>query len=802
MLNRTNYLLTLMAVVLTAPAVTAQYPTQYPAPLPNCSNGSCGLNSPGNNYPAGSAFQPQQNYASDSSSQFVPGSYGYPSQDNRYRSNDGLFGRPVSNDFSGNYSGTVDSHRGYDSIQDDFRSRWNDVRNRVTQGYDYRAPLNSAVEDTFRTPVYDNPDRGRDLNASYGNRGRLADPFRLPSTDQYDRDRGVRTAPFSRDNPVNSDTERRYRIPLDRVDYTNERPDDRRAPLTRDRYDFDSGNGLSNGDHRYHDWRYRPERDGRGVADEFDRGYRPVQPDSRIQPGLDPFTPPLPRRDGNNEVEAINNALTARYSDPVNVRSVRAMTASQALGLYREVSQQTDQRHLEPSAYDLRVRRGIRNLGLALENPAFVQSLGIQADSFRVDGFRTNLSRIAESMRVTSYAEAQQVVQTVMQEAQNVPGLTSNIVAFEFANATIDTLDKFSALEPAEPGRGASLDLERAQQTRSAALESNIVGIGVEVKADDNGLLIVKTLRGSPAGESSLQSGDIITAIDGRNIVGMPMANSVDLMKGGVGSRIQLTVTRNGSRGSTVTLVRRSIRIYTVNDMKILPNTEKVAYLSMSQFGQKSTEELDQALNQLYNSGMQSLVLDLRGNPGGLLNVCVDVTNRFLPCGTIVSTKGRLASDNMLETATFQRTWSTPLVVLIDGDSASASEIFAAAVQDNQRGIVVGERSYGKGTVQTHFPLSSVSGNLRLTTARFYSPNGRPMSGEGVTPDVRIADADGPANGDRQLEEAVRIAQSQRLRDMAQASRQCRPSATQPLQRNSLKGQDINDQAATKTVLR
>jgi carboxyl-terminal processing protease len=156
----------------------------------------------------------------------------------------------------------------------------------------------------------------------------------------------------------------------------------------------------------------------------------------------------------------------------------------------------------------------------------------------------------------------------------------------------------------------------------------------------------------------------------------------------------------------------------------------------------------------------------------------------------------------MLETATFQRTWSTPLVVLIDGDSASASEIFAAAVQDNQRGIVVGERSYGKGTVQTHFPLSTVSGNLRLTTARFYSPNGRPMSGEGVTPDVRIADADGAANGDRQLEEAIRIAQSQRLRDMAQASRQCRPATNQPVQRNSLKGQDINDQAATKTVLR
>ncbi|MCP4510833.1 MAG: PDZ domain-containing protein, partial [Fuerstiella sp.] len=220
--------------------------------------------------------------------------------------------------------------------------------------------------------------------------------------------------------------------------------------------------------------------------------------------------------------------------------------------------------------------------------------------------------------------------------------------------------------------------------------------------------LVVRALRGGPAAEAGLQSGDIITAINGRRIGGMSMASSVDLMKGSSGSRIQMQITRNGSRASNVTLVRRRIRVYTVNDAKLLPGTEKVAYISLSQFGQKSTQEVDQALKQLYNSGMKSLVLDLRGNPGGLLNVCVDITNRFLPCGTIVSTKGRLSGDNMLETATYSRTWSTPLVVLIDGDSASASEIFAAAVQDNRRGIVVGEKSYGKGTVQTHFPLSSV----------------------------------------------------------------------------------------------
>ena len=598
--------------------------------------------------------------------------------------------------------------------------------------------------------------------AGYLNRGRLEDPFRFPSRETgYDT---YRNAPLSRENlNGGSGYESRYRIPLESVDYQN------------------SGNGRRRG--------YEgPNFQGSPGRDSFGSQYN-QQPS-----GLDPFVPTMPPANGNSEVENITKLITARYSNPVNVRSVSSMSASQALQLYREVSQQTDQRHLEPSTYDVRIRRGLRNLSLALDNPAFVQSLRVSADSFNTQSFRDSLSRMATSMQVNNYNDAQNVVQTVMQEAQRVPGLTASVVAFEFANATIDTLDKFSALEPADPTRGAALD---NGQVKSASLESEIVGIGVEIKGHDQGLLIMKALRGGPAAEAGLQSGDVILAIDGRNIGGMNMANAVDLMKGNNGSRIRLTVSRNGSRGSDITLTRRAVRVYTVNDMKILNGTDNVAYMSLSQFGQASTQEIDQALQQLYSSNMKSLILDLRGNPGGLLNVCVDITNRFLPCGTIVSTKGRLPADNMIETATFDRTWSTPLVVLIDGDSASASEIFAAAIQENRRGVVVGERSYGKGTVQTHFPLQTVSGNLRLTTARFYSPTGRPMAGEGVMPDVRVTDADGPANGDRVLEEAIRIAQSQQLHDMAAAAKSCKPTAT-PLIRNSFR-QNMFD--APTTVL-
>ena len=635
---------------------------------------------------------------------------------------------------------------------------------RLRDGYDYQAPLGSAVEDRFRAPIDE-----RRLNRGYsegdsirmyrgysgseslrGDSGRrsLPNPFQWPSMDDFRRSPGGQS-PMTR--PRSWETQRPGYVP---VDYSN--------------FDRD----------------YRPVRpnDGSGFSRPVptDRRFESVpdysQPSSRDR-GLDPYVPALPRRENGSEADAIFKVITERYSDPAGIRAVQAMSGSQAIALYREVSQQTDRRHLEPSSYDLRVRRGLRNLALAIDNPSFQRAFRLSNSSFRMDGFRDQLSRLSDRIQVRSASDAESVVQSVMSQAQ-AAGIPANVVAWEFANATVDTLDKFSALEPKEPGRGAALE----QESQSAMLEGEIVGVGVELKVHDNGLLVMKALRGGPAAEAGLQSGDIITAIDGRSIRGMKLAGSVDLMKGSSGTRVRLTIHRNGVRAGTVTLTRRRVRIYTVNDVRMIRGTDRVAYISLSQFGQRSTEELDQALREMHGQGMQSLVLDLRGNPGGLLNVCVDITNRFLPCGTIVSTRGRLANDNMREVASYSRTWKVPLVVLIDNDSASASEIFAAAVQDNRRGVVVGERSYGKGTVQTHFPLQTVNGSLRLTTARFYSPNGRPMSGQGVTPDVQIADADGPANGDRVLQEALQIAQSQRLRDIANESAKCRnrTSSTSP----------------------
>lgn len=185
-----------------------------------------------------------------------------------------------------------------------------------------------------------------------------------------------------------------------------------------------------------------------------------------------------------------------------------------------------------------------------------------------------------------------------------------------------------------------------------------------------------------------------------------------------------------------------------------------IGYLKLTTFTQTSAAEMRRAVLTLHQQGLRSLVLDLRGDPGGLLTAAIEVCNEFLPSGTIVSTRGRTREDNLTERANGEQAFKVPLVVLIDENSASASEIFAAAIQENGRGVVVGRRSYGKGTVQTLFPLKSVGAGLRLTTAKFYSPRGREMAGAGVEPDVAV-NSSSNSSGDRDLQTAVQVAVQQ-----------------------------------------
>ncbi|MGE4001701.1 MAG: S41 family peptidase [Planctomycetaceae bacterium] len=425
----------------------------------------------------------------------------------------------------------------------------------------------------------------------------------------------------------------------------------------------------------------------------------------------------------------IDEELTYRYTDSRMLQFLRATSISRLTSLYMEASQLIDQRHVNPISYEQRTERALSSLSRAIENPTFLQAVRANGNAENVRQAQAELSGLQSRQPARSAQEAVGVMQYAATILNRSLGIPMEAAALEFINGTIDSLDKYSAYVPASTAQGPS-----------AALEEHIVGIGVELKAHRDGLQIVGVVEGGPAEAAKLQRGDIIVTINNQQIQGMSLNQSADLITGPAGTSVHLTVVRDGRTG-TVTLPRRSVYVSSVTGVKMIDPQQKVGYLRLKQFSESSSKDLDKALWKLYQEGMQTLVFDLRGNPGGLLTAAIEISNKFIARGTIVSTKGRHAEDNSNEVATFDRTWKVPLVVLIDEDSASASEIFAAAIQDNQRGVIVGRRSYGKGTVQTHFPLRT-GGELKLTTAKFYAPSGREMAGSGVLPDVRV-----PANG-------------------------------------------------------
>lgn len=439
--------------------------------------------------------------------------------------------------------------------------------------------------------------------------------------------------------------------------------------------------------------------------------------------------------------------ISRRYHDPAVLHFISTVSPDRVLAMYAETLQLIESRHLAPPPPQALVEHGIANVLAALRNPSFAQVNRLALAPQQSEGAAQMLAGQLERMPVRSSADAVAVLQTAMQIAAQQWQLSPVAVGIEFEYGAIEALDRYSAFVPPETARATSQQLGEA-----------MVGIGVQIEAAEEGVRIQKVIPDGPAAQAGLERGDLIVAVDDQRLAGRDLETVSSLLAGPAGAAVRLTIVRQGAPLMPIALARRNIVVQSVTDVQMLDPSAGVGYMKLESFAANSASEMEQALWGLQQQGMRSLILDLRGDPGGLLTTAIEVANLFLPEGTIVSTRGRNPSDNTTETATHPRTWKVPLVVLVDENSASASEILAAAIQDNGRGTIVGQRTYGKGTVQTLFPLETVSAGLRLTTAKFYAPSGREMAGAGVEPDVPVPPAPGEPEGDLRRDRVLQAA--------------------------------------------
>ncbi len=266
-------------------------------------------------------------------------------------------------------------------------------------------------------------------------------------------------------------------------------------------------------------------------------------------------------------------------------------------------------------------------------------------------------------------------------------------------------------------------------------------GLGIEVTQEDGLIKVVTPIDDTPASRGGILSGDIISAIDGENVQGLTLNQAVDKMRGAPNTTVTLKILRGPNKDpQDIKLTRAVIQIKSVRAHQI---GDDIGYIRITQFNEQTGEGVDGAIKKFQTDipadKFKGYILDLRNNPGGLLDQSIAVSNAFIDRGEIVSTRGRNADESMRYNAhPGDISKGKPLVVLINGGSASASEIVAGALQDHKRATILGTRSFGKGSVQTIIPLGQNNGAVRLTTARYYTPSGRSIQAKGIDPDVIV----------------------------------------------------------------
>ena len=371
---------------------------------------------------------------------------------------------------------------------------------------------------------------------------------------------------------------------------------------------------------------------------------------------------------------------------------------------------------------------------------------------------RRYLAGAAFGSALIAFAPASWALSSETTRMLDLLGTVFEKVRSEYVQPVEDT----DLIEAAINGMLASLDPHSSYLNAKSFREMQVQtrgefgGLGIEVTMENGLVKVVSPIDDTPAFRAGLQPNDLISHLNGEQIMGLTLSEAVEKMRGPVDSEITLTVMRQGREQPFDVKLRRAI-------VKINPVRGRaegnVVYLRVTSFSEQTSSALRAAYGRIKDQlggNVEGVVLDLRNNPGGLLDQAVEVTDAFLDAGEVVSTRGRRNEDiTRYNARKGDIAEGKPVVVLINGGSASASEIVAGALQDHRRGIVLGTKSFGKGSVQTLIPLGRQSGALRLTTARYFTPAGRSIQAEGIQPDIVVeARADGAAGPRSQRNEA------------------------------------------------
>lgn len=440
---------------------------------------------------------------------------------------------------------------------------------------------------------------------------------------------------------------------------------------------------------------------------------------------------------GRRRLCEIHHKLGRRYQDRSFTKVLLSLSSAQAERLYQEVLEHLETNYVEPVPIDRILRRGLDNLEVALRDATFLRHHLPNADEGRIEAVRKALRSWRSTVSGRTTADALSYTRQVSRQIQSELGLSPTATTLEFTAGACDGLDTYSSY----------LTPDKLEDLY-ALIDGNFVGVGVELKYEEDALRLVGVIGGGPAAQAGLRAGDRITHIDRQPLVGLNLDNASSRLQGEEGTTVHITIARENVEPRDITLVRRAIEVESVAIARMVDINQGIGYIRLIGFQRTSSDELRSAITRLNAQGMRYLILDVRDNPGGLLNVAIEIADQFLDAGkVIVSTRGRATGQTVAYRDHTPALWRMPVAILIDHDSASASEILAGALKENNRATVLGERSYGKGSVQSIFNLRTAPAGLKLTTAKFFSPTDRAYQDQGVSPDVPVRTVAKP--GDR-----------------------------------------------------